>query len=71
MLPRTQSVVSTADVVLFLIDARLGVTPDDKHFAQYVPVDVCDPPVYIHGCVYCCLQLGSPATDWPGDSVSE
>ena len=36
MLPHTNAVLSDADVVLFLIDARLGVTPDDEHFAKYV-----------------------------------
>lgn len=38
MLPHTNAVLSDADVVLFLIDARLGVTPEDEHFAKYVNV---------------------------------
>lgn len=36
MLPHTQRVVTDADVVLFVVDARLGVTPEDQHFAQCV-----------------------------------
>ncbi len=35
MLPLTSNVLRTADVVLFLVDARRGVTPEDKFFAQY------------------------------------
>ena len=45
MLPFTTNVLKTADVVLFLVDARRGVTPDDRHFGQYVcwqPFEVLD-----------------------------
>lgn len=34
MLPHTRRIVENADVVLFVVDARLGITPDDRHFAQ-------------------------------------
>lgn len=36
MLPYTNAVVRDADVVLFLVDARLGVSPEDAHFARCV-----------------------------------
>jgi predicted GTPase len=34
MLPFTTNVLKTADVVLFVVDVRKGVTPEDKHFGQ-------------------------------------
>ena len=34
MLPKTSNIIATADVVLFVLDAKAGVSPDDKHFAQ-------------------------------------
>jgi GTP-binding protein len=40
MLPLTRTVLQNADVVLLIVDARRGVTPDDKHFVQYVDVRV-------------------------------
>lgn len=36
MLPFTTNVLKTADVVLFMVDARKGVSPDDQHFAKWV-----------------------------------
>jgi GTP-binding protein len=33
---QTESAVADADLVLFMIDARAGVTPEDKHFANLV-----------------------------------
>jgi GTP-binding protein len=36
MRAQTESAISDADVVLFLIDARAGLLPDDKVFAQIV-----------------------------------
>ena len=32
----SQSAVSQADLVLFVLDARAGVTPQDEHFAQWL-----------------------------------
>jgi GTP-binding protein len=32
----SQSAVSQADLVLFVLDARVGVTPQDEHFAQWL-----------------------------------
>jgi GTP-binding protein len=32
----SQSAVSQADLVLFVLDARVGVTPQDAHFAQWL-----------------------------------
>ncbi len=36
MRARTESALDRADVVLFLIDARAGVTPVDEHFANWL-----------------------------------
>ncbi len=36
MLAQTESAVDAADAVFFLIDARIGVTPLDSHFAQWL-----------------------------------
>lgn len=47
MLPHTRAVISSVDVVLFVVDARLGVTPEDRHFAQ------CVPPRVLCLCVHC------------------
>jgi len=33
---QTEAAIAEADLVLFLIDARVGVTPADEHFAQMV-----------------------------------
>jgi GTP-binding protein len=34
MLAQSRAAITEADVLLFVIDARAGVTPDDEHFAQ-------------------------------------
>ena len=36
MRAQTESAILSADAILFLIDARAGVTPDDKYFADLV-----------------------------------
>jgi GTP-binding protein len=55
MLPFTHNVLNTADAVLFLVDARRGVTPEDKHFAQYVlTLGRCNDSV-------CCVKVSSVA----------
>src|SRR5215472_826764 len=36
MQDQTKRALAAADVVLFLIDARAGVTPLDRHFAQWL-----------------------------------
>ncbi|MEF3365192.1 ribosome biogenesis GTPase Der [Methylocystis sp. 9N] len=36
MRAQTESAIHSADAILFLIDARVGVTPDDKYFADLV-----------------------------------
>ena len=33
---QTERALAAADVVLFIIDARAGVTPDDRHFARWL-----------------------------------
>ncbi len=34
MREQTEAAIETADAVLFMIDARIGLTPSDRHFAQ-------------------------------------
>jgi len=34
MRDQTEAAIETADAVLFMIDARVGLTPSDRHFAQ-------------------------------------
>ncbi len=34
MREQTEAAIATADAVLFMIDARVGLTPSDRHFAQ-------------------------------------
>lgn len=36
MREQTEAAIAEADCVLFLIDARAGLTPDDRHFAEIV-----------------------------------
>src|SRR5208337_1013851 len=36
MRAQTEAAIDQADAILFLIDARVGVTPDDKYFAALV-----------------------------------
>jgi GTP-binding protein len=36
MRAQTEAAIASADAILFLIDARAGVTPDDKYFADLV-----------------------------------
>ncbi len=36
MRAQTEAAIDTADAILFMIDARVGVTPDDKYFADLV-----------------------------------
>ena len=36
MRAQTEAAIESADAILFMIDARVGVTPDDKYFAQLV-----------------------------------
>ncbi|OAI29268.1 ribosome biogenesis GTPase Der [Methylosinus sp. R-45379] len=36
MRAQTEAAIETADAILFMIDARVGVTPDDKYFADLV-----------------------------------
>jgi GTP-binding protein len=36
MREQTEAAIEQADCVLFLIDARAGITPDDRHFAEIV-----------------------------------
>ncbi|MCZ8183523.1 MAG: ribosome biogenesis GTPase Der [Beijerinckiaceae bacterium] len=36
MREQTEAAIADADCVLFLIDARAGITPDDRHFAEIV-----------------------------------
>ncbi len=36
MRAQTESAIDAADAILFMIDARVGVTPDDKYFASLV-----------------------------------
>ncbi len=36
MRQQTERAVETADLVLFLVDARAGVTPLDRHFSQWL-----------------------------------
>jgi GTP-binding protein len=36
MRAQTEAAVADADAILFLIDARVGLTPDDRHFAALV-----------------------------------
>jgi GTP-binding protein len=36
MRAQTEAAIESADVILFMIDARVGVTPDDKYFAKLV-----------------------------------
>ncbi|PPD43564.1 MAG: ribosome biogenesis GTPase Der [Methylocystis sp.] len=36
MRAQTESAIASADAILFVIDARVGVTPDDKYFADLV-----------------------------------
>ncbi len=36
MRAQTESAIESADAILFMIDARVGVTPDDKYFASLV-----------------------------------
>jgi GTP-binding protein len=36
MRAQTESAIEVADAILFMIDARIGVTPDDKYFASLV-----------------------------------
>ncbi|MGZ9116091.1 MAG: GTPase, partial [Methylocystis sp.] len=36
MRAQTENAILSADAILFLIDARVGVTPDDKYFADLV-----------------------------------
>ncbi|MFY8114551.1 MAG: ribosome biogenesis GTPase Der [Rhabdaerophilum sp.] len=36
MREQTEAAIAEADCVLFLIDARAGITPDDRHFAEIV-----------------------------------
>jgi GTPase len=36
MRAQTEAAIEAADAILFMIDARAGVTPDDKYFAQLV-----------------------------------
>lgn len=36
MRQQTEAAVREADAVLFVIDGRMGVTPDDKHFANWL-----------------------------------
>jgi tRNA U34 5-carboxymethylaminomethyl modifying GTPase MnmE/TrmE len=50
MLPHTRRIVEHADVALFVVDARLGITPDDRHFAQ------CVPP---RQCLFCAILSGT------------
>jgi GTP-binding protein len=38
MIRQTEEAVANADVVLFLIDGRAGVTPLDRHFAEWLRV---------------------------------
>ncbi len=36
MRAQTEAAIEMADVILFMIDARIGLTPDDRHFAALV-----------------------------------
>ena len=36
MLPYTMGVLKSADIVLFVVDIRRGISPEDRHFALYV-----------------------------------
>jgi GTPase len=36
MRAQTEAAIDTADAILFMVDARAGVTPDDKYFADLV-----------------------------------
>jgi len=36
MRAQTEAAIDQADAILFMIDARAGVTPDDKYFADLV-----------------------------------
>ena len=36
MRQQTEAAVADADLVLFMIDARIGITPADEHFAEVV-----------------------------------